>query len=324
MRHGNGLRRSDPRFRHRPPAAKPDVLPDRRRVRKHGRRFAGHGGVVGDLDPAAAHLWHAAGRSDPDARRHRLRRPVWRRDLLDPLEPALSSAARRNLSRRLSVDEARQGRNGARHHHHGRGLRRRLRHPSDDFHRALYRADRVPVHLGRNLLAHAAGTPRRIDPCQGLAPERRGDDHPRLAPWPCRPGHQYRGRAFHLRHPRSRRRGRAGRALARAVRHRGVPQNREQHRADRPHLCEARRQRPAAKQGRHEEGGLPHLARNADRQLVLDDPRHWTDDRILRCLRRREEDIEGARTLRPRRHRGRTRRRNPRPIPRFRAISFRP
>ena len=38
----------------------------------------------------------------PDAGRHLLRRAIRRRDLLDPAQPAVPSAARRDLSRRLS------------------------------------------------------------------------------------------------------------------------------------------------------------------------------------------------------------------------------
>ena len=43
---------------------------------------------------------------DPDAVGHVLRRAIWRRDLLDPAQPALPSAACGDLPRRLSVDQA--------------------------------------------------------------------------------------------------------------------------------------------------------------------------------------------------------------------------
>ena len=58
-----------------------------------------------------------AGGRDPDAGRHLLRLAVWRRDLLDPAQPALPPAARRDLPRRLSADAAGQGRHGAGHRH---------------------------------------------------------------------------------------------------------------------------------------------------------------------------------------------------------------
>jgi len=59
---------------------------------------------------AAADLRDAAGAGDPDAVRGLLWRPIWRRDLFDPVDPALSSASRRDLPRRFSAHKARQGR----------------------------------------------------------------------------------------------------------------------------------------------------------------------------------------------------------------------
>ena len=125
-------RRSLVRLRRRARAAQPDVLLPRRADRQHGRRAARHGSARDHLDPAAADLRHEAGRRDPDAGGHLLRRAVWRRDLLDPAQSAVPSAARGDLPRRLPDDQAGQGRRRARHHGDRLVHRRLVGHHRDD------------------------------------------------------------------------------------------------------------------------------------------------------------------------------------------------
>ena len=61
-----------------------------------------------------------------------LRRAIRRRDLLDPAQSAVPSAARGHLSRRLPAHQERQGRRRARHHRLLVVRRRLLGHHRDD------------------------------------------------------------------------------------------------------------------------------------------------------------------------------------------------
>src|SRR6185437_13340356 len=99
-------------LRRRPAAAQPAVVLRGRAGGEPHRRAARIGCPLGDLDPPAAHLHDAPDPGDPDARRHLLRLPVRRRDRRDPAEPAVPSAARGDLPRRLPDDQGGQGRHG--------------------------------------------------------------------------------------------------------------------------------------------------------------------------------------------------------------------
>ena len=246
-----------------------------------------------------------AGARDPDAFRRLLWRPVWRRDLLDSVEPAVSSASRRDLSGRLSADQAGQGRNGAGHHHH-RGLHRRLvRHHRNDLSGAVPGQDGARIRSCRGMFTDAGGIARRIDAGQGLAAQGHRDDRSRPPDRHRRIRHRDRTAALYLWYYRIVRRRRDHRTGARHVRHRRVHEQHQQYRRRRHEICQGRNLRHVSVEGRPQAGVLADDPRYLYRQSVRADPGHRSDDRFLCVLRHREENFEDARAFRSRRDRGR-------------------
>ena len=164
------------RLRRRARAAQSDVLLHRRAGRQHGRRAAGHGPARHHLDPAAADLRHEAGRRHPDAGRRHVRRAIWRRDLLDPAQFAMSSAARGDLSRRLPDDQAGPRRRRARPHGVRLVRRRLVGHHRDDLPVAALGESGAAIRSSRGLLADAARPAGRLDAGARLAAQGRGHD----------------------------------------------------------------------------------------------------------------------------------------------------
>ena len=123
-------------------ALEPPVLPHRRADRHADRRPAGHRPGRDRRDAAADHVLSAAGLGADHARRHLLRRPVWRLDHRDPGQPSGRELLRRHLPRRLPDGAAGPRRAGAR----GRGAELAVRRAVCDL---LHRAVRAAARRGR-------------------------------------------------------------------------------------------------------------------------------------------------------------------------------
>ena len=116
------------------------VLPRHRRRCAAGNRPGHHGG------DAAADLVHAgAGIRDDPARRHLLRRAIWRLDHGDPDQHPRRIVIGRHHARRSRDGAARPRWPGARHSRHRLVLRRLRRDAADLLCRAAARRDRAPV-----------------------------------------------------------------------------------------------------------------------------------------------------------------------------------
>ena len=151
------------------------LLPARRAGRHAGRRAAGHRHGCDRRHAAADHLRPAAGRRADHARRHLLRRAIWRLDHLDPGQYSGRGDLGRHLSRRPSDGAARPRRRGAVDRRH-RLVLRRLR--LDRAGRRAWRAadlDRAAVRPGGIFLADGARPDLRGGAGQGLGAQ--GDRH---------------------------------------------------------------------------------------------------------------------------------------------------
>ena len=185
-----------------------DRRPSRHRSDRHHR------------DAAAAHLQARADVRPDHARRHLLRRAVWRLDHRHPGQSAGRDIVGRDLHRRPPDGAAGPRRRGAR----DRGARlvlRRLRlDRADRDVRAAAGQGRAVVRRAGIFLADGARPHRR-----GGAGARLGDqggrhDHPRPADRAGRHRRQHRRHALHLRHHRTDRRARCRDARDRHLRHR--------------------------------------------------------------------------------------------------------
>ena len=320
--HGH-LRQSRARLRRRRHAQEPRLLLRRRVPRHADRRAARHRPGRDGGDAAAADLQPRSRDLDDHARRHLLRRAIWRLDHRDPGQHSGRSPRRsspRSTATRWRAAAAPALRSAS---------RRSARSSPAPFATLLVALFSPP------LADHRAEVPAgRLLLADGVRPDRRGGAGARLAAQGhrhggARPGvrprrhrRQFRRDALHLRHPGARRGHQLRRAGDGHVRHR---RGRLQPRAARPgppgvHLAaRPRAAEPRRSQPQHVVDRARHRARLAARHPA---GRRRAAGVVCR-LHDREEGREAAARFRRRRHPRRRRARSPPTMPARRPRSSR-
>ena len=182
-------------------------------------RAAGHRAGSDGRHAAAVHLQARADPGADHARRHLLRRPVWRVDHRDPRQHPRRGVLGGDDARRLPDGAARSRRPGARHRRDRLVLRRLRRHRVDRAVRPAARRHRAQVQPGGIFLADGV-RPRRRDRA-GARLARQGARHGvrRPAVRDGRHRRQFRGDPLRLRPARARRRPRLRRPRHGVLRH---------------------------------------------------------------------------------------------------------